>query len=39
VKEELADLQTPEIIKKVWEGVVRNITVEEFTVAFGWWLD
>jgi hypothetical protein len=40
VKEELAGIQlSPETIKKAWEGVVRGIAVEEFAIAFRWWLD
>jgi histone-lysine N-methyltransferase SETMAR len=40
VKEELAGIRlSPETIKKAWEGVVRDIAMEEFAVAFRRWLD
>ncbi len=40
VKEELAGVRlTPKTSKKAWEGVVRSFAVEEFPVAFSWWLD
>ena len=40
VKEELAGLTlSQDTIKKVWEGVIRSIAVEEFAAAFSKWLD
>jgi hypothetical protein len=40
VKEELAGLHlTQDSLKSAWEGVVRNITEDEFAVAFRRWFE
>jgi hypothetical protein len=40
VKEELAGLHlTQDSLKSAWEGVMRNITEDEFAVAYSRWLE
>jgi hypothetical protein len=40
VKEELAGIRlTLKSLKKTWEGIIRNIGIDEFAIAFSWWLD
>ncbi len=29
---------TVERIKKIWEGIIQNINIDEFTVTFRYWL-
>ncbi len=40
MKEELAVLSLDEdSLKKTWEGVIRNITTDEFATAFWRWFE
>ncbi len=40
VKEELAGIcLTPEHFKKILEGIIQNINIEESTMVFRRWLD
>ncbi len=40
MKEELAGLNlTQDSLKSAWEGVMRNITEDEFAVAFRRWFE
>jgi hypothetical protein len=40
VKEELARIcLTPEHFKKISEGIIQNISIEESTIVFRRWLD